>query len=53
MSTGNGYVRGALLLTPSGGHHMYSWQAGGMHHTGMHSCFFLGGGGVVKHPSQI
>ena len=47
-----GYVQGGpLLLTPSGDHHMYGWQAGGTHHTGMYSCCFFGG--VVKRPSQI
>ena len=54
MSKG-GYIRGwvyhrgrytggiynpPLVLTPSGGHHnTYSWQAGGMHPTGMLSCY--------------
>ena len=50
MSRGDGYVQGVggyvqglgthlLLLTPNGGHHTYSRQAGGTHPTGMLSCF--------------
>ena len=27
------------LLTPSGSHHAYCWQAGGTHPAGMHSCY--------------
>ena len=43
--SGGGYVQGEwvclgwvpipLLLTPSGGHHMYIWQVGGTHPIGM------------------
>ena len=42
MMSGGEYIWGMgthpLLLTPSGGHHMYFQQAGSAHSTGMHSC---------------
>ena len=34
-----GWVQPPLPLTPHGSHHTYSQQAGGIHLTGMHSCF--------------
>ena len=43
---GDGYIQGwvgtiAWLLTPSAGHHRYSWQVDGMHPTRMFSCVGL------------
>ena len=42
MSRGGRYIQWWVCpagWVPSGGSHTYGWQAGGMHPTGMHSCY--------------